>query len=245
MHAYKAFSILAIAGSALAAPWGEGNYWVYGDNYRAAATVTETATAFTTVTAANNFFGGFGQQTTAAPTPTTTAAAISTHPHTRQSQAPASQAPAASPVAASPAAASPSASPSAAASSGGSTGTYMDVVSEWRSKMGLGALTESDTLQANALKTVTDGQGQMVHELNPGSMAQVLAPGDANNFENVYVGGWLCEEPSLPGLDGICSTMSAGWDYEGQTGHAAILSNPQYTKIGCALNYGIWGCDLA
>ena len=82
-------------------------------------------------------------------------------------------------------------------------------------------------------------------ELNPGSMAQVLAPGDASNFENVFVGGWLCEVPSLPGLNGICSSMSAGWDYEGQTGHADILSSTSYTKIGCALFDGIWGCDLA
>ena len=74
---------------------------------------------------------------------------------------------------------------------------------------------------------------------------QVLAPGDAENFKNVFVGGWLCEEPSLPGRGGICATECAGWDYDGQTGHAQMPSSTAYTKIGCAIYAGIWACDLA
>lgn len=240
MHTFKSFSVLAIAGSALAAPFG--GYWGdHGDGLRAIATATETATAYTTVTAASFY---------QAPAVTTTPAAVVTTPAAPTTSAffyqPQQQntyysysAPAAAPS--SSAAAAPAASP--AASSGDSG--YMSVVNEWRSKMGLGTLTQDATLQANDQKTVNDDQGTMTHELNPGSMAQVLAPGDQNSFENVFVGGWLCEEPNASGMDGICATMSAGWDYEGQTGHAEILRNPGYTKIGCAWADGLWGCDLA
>lgn len=111
--------------------------------------------------------------------------------------------------------------------------------------MGMSDLTYDATLEANSLKTVQDGNGQMVHELNPGSMAQVLAPGSPSEFESCFVGGWLCEIPTLPGLDGICATESQGWSYNGETGHADILTSSSYSKIGCANADGIWGCDLA
>ena len=81
----------------------------------------------------------------------------------------------------------------------------MDVVAKWRSKLGLKALEYSSDLESNALKTVTDGAGVMKHELNPGTLGQVLAPGQPDKFEYVFVGGWLCEIPTLPGLDGVCS----------------------------------------
>lgn len=130
-------------------------------------------------------------------------------------------------------------------SSGSDTG-YMAVVNKWRSAGGLKALTQSSKLEGNALKTAQDGNGKMVHELNSGSMAQVLAPGSASDFEKVYVGGWLCEVPSLAGLNGICNTMDAGWDHSnGETGHADILTSKSYSNIGCALANGIWACDLS
>jgi hypothetical protein len=124
-------------------------------------------------------------------------------------------------------------------------GDYMTIVNLWRVRLGLPILSKSDTLVSNAQKTVNDGHGKMVHELNRGSMAQVLAPGSANNFEHVFVGGWLCEKPNMPGMNGICKTESSGWAYNSQTGHADILSSRSYTKIGCAIASGIWGCDLA
>jgi len=235
MYAIKTFSLLAIAGSALAAPWGEGKYWQHGgDDHRAVATATATATAYTTVTASSaaDFGGQYFGRPTASAAPVSSEAPVATPSFSFAPQQPASN------VAAS------SAQPTATSSSSSDSG-YMGVVSEYRSKMGLGSLTQSDQLQANALKTAQDGNGQMVHELNSGSMAQVLAPGDADNFVSVFVGGWLCEMPSLPGLDGICSSMSAGWDYAGQTGHAEILSSTSYSKIGCAIANGIWACDLA
>jgi len=130
---------------------------------------------------------------------------------------------------------------------GSSTGDYMSVVAKWRSAGGLSALTQDSTLEANALKTSTNSVGGLIHELNPGTMAQVLAPGSSSDFEEVYVGGWLCEIPSLAGLDGICSTASQGWSYGGQTGHADILTSTSYSKIGCAISSStnVWACDLA
>lgn len=125
-----------------------------------------------------------------------------------------------------------------------STG-YMGVVSEWRSKLGLKALTQDALLESNAMDCVKSSAGVMKHKLNEGSMGQVLAPGQADEFEHVFVGGWLCEISTLPGLNGICKTASEGWAYAGQTGHAEILTSPAYSKIGCALYDGIWGCDLA
>ncbi|KAL2444440.1 hypothetical protein ABEF95_016807 [Exophiala dermatitidis] len=137
-------------------------------------------------------------------------------------------------------------SPAASSSSSDESG-YMAVVSKWRAAGGYPALTRDSTLEANALKTSTNSVGGLIHELNPGSFAQVLAPGSPSNFESVYVGGWLCEIPSLPGLNGICSSESKGWSYDGQTGHASILSSTSYSKIGCAIssNTNVWACDLA
>lgn len=230
----KTFSLLAIAGTAIAAPqgwdnWAGHGYYNGGDN-QPAATATDVAvvTAYTTV-----FANGAKPTASAEPAqfytkPETSAAAVAT---TWQTWAPSSTA-AAEPV------------ETSAPSTGEQTG-YMGVVATWRSKMGLSALSEDSTLQGNALKTAQDGNGQMVHELNSGSMAQVLAPGSDDEFEKVFVGGWLCEVPSAAGLDGICSSMSAGWDYAGQTGHADILSSKSYSKIGCACAGGIWACDLA
>lgn len=86
----------------------------------------------------------------------------------------------------------------------------------------------------------------MVHQLLPGTSAQVLAPGqpDAHSFESAFVGGWLCELPGLPGLaGGTCEVWSKGWGYD-TIGHAQILTNPDYTRIGCAQAAGVWACDL-
>jgi hypothetical protein len=72
----------------------------------------------------------------------------------------------------------------------------------------------------------------MTHKLNPGTYSQVLAPGKhtMESFLSVFVGGWLCEMPTLPGLDGVCSTMSEG------------LTSDNYSKTWFV---GIWCYDLA
>jgi hypothetical protein len=124
---------------------------------------------------------------------------------------------------------------------------YMGIVDEWRAKLGLSKLECSSELEKNAMNVVVEGNGVMKHKLNPGTFGQVLAPGDpgVESFEHVFVGGWLCEIPSLPGLEGVCTDASKGWTYEGQTGHAEILTSPNYSKIGCQVHQGIWCCDLA
>ena len=253
MFTLNSIAIIALAGTTIAAPalqerdgWsGSWGGWKGGWSHGSAAstsTVWDIATATVTMTGVAPTWTYTPPESTpeASAAPSTTAEAVTT--------------PAASPAAfytawsseAAPAASTATSSAWAASSAAPSTGTYMDVVDQWRAAGGLPALTEDSTLQGNALKTVEDSKGQMVHELNPGSMAQVLAPGNANNFESVYVGGWLCEIPSLPGLNGICTTMAVGWDHsDGETGHADILTSTSYTKIGCALFDGIWACDLA
>lgn len=123
--------------------------------------------------------------------------------------------------------------------------SYMVVANKWRSRLGKGALVHDPKLESNAKDTVISSNGRIAHKLNTGTYAQVLAPGNVEDFEDVFVGGWLCERASLPGLDGICTTLSRGWDYRGQTGHADILTSLQYSKMGCGWHAGIWACDLA
>lgn len=242
MRSAQVLSILALAGSTLALPswggWSGSGKWggSHEESSDDSAVATEVAvvTAYTTVTWGGNW--GHGR-----PTPTPTPAATESH------DAPATESPAFGgfDFGGNKPAPSKSGSDSSSSDSGSTSGGYMGVVEKWRGKLGLGDLSEDSTLQANALKTCQDGNGEMVHELNPGSMAQVLAPGSADEFEKVFVGGWLCERSNLPGLDGICSEMSQGWEYNGETGHADILVSGSYSKIGCALANGIWGCDLA
>jgi len=243
MHAIQTVSLLALAGSAVAAPWSWSSAWGQArynnggnrghwdnnnnsnDDNNSVATEVVYATAYTTVEAN----GGRA-----------TATAVQQQQQTQATEQ-AQQQEASTWAAWSSSA--PAATATAVASSGDSG--YMSVVNEWRQKMSMSELSQDNTLQNNALKTVQNSDGSMVHELNPGTMAQVLAPGTSSDFENVFVGGWLCEIPTLPGLDGVCSTMSAGWSYNGETGHAKILTATSYSKIGCALYAGIWACDLA
>jgi hypothetical protein len=138
----------------------------------------------------------------------------------------------------------PSSAPEPEKPSAPQTG-YMGVVSEWRGKMGMSDLTHSSQLESNALDCSASSGGNLVHKLNPGSMAQVMAPGNSGEFESVFVGGWLCERSNLPGLSGVCGEMAKGWNHAGQTGHADILTSDKYSKIGCGCASDMWTCDLA
>ena len=122
-----------------------------------------------------------------------------------------------------------------------STGGYMDIVNDYMSKLGLREFKCDPKLEANALDTVKSSHGQMVHKLNPGSFGQVLAPGGSSDFQHAFVGGWLCERPSL--LNGECASASKGWTYS-STGHVDIITNQAYKSIGCADFDGIIGCDF-
>ena len=231
-------AILALAGSALAAPhWNQPEYKEVQNVHIVYETVVHTV------------YYTEGQQQQAKPTKASTTAyqapaVTTTVVYEEYTPAPTStkvveysQAPAPS----STKAAATSAAPAPSSTASG----YQAVVDTWRAKLGLKALANDAKLESNAMDTVVSSNGQMVHKLNPGSYGQVLAPGNADDFEHVFVGGWLCEIPTLPGLDGVCTTQSEGWAYEGQTGHAEILTSDNYSKIGCALHAGIWCCDLA
>lgn len=239
-------AILALAGSALAAPsWGQPGYKEIQNVHVVYETVVHTV-YFTE-----------GQKPAHKPTPRpdpkpSTAAyqapPVTTVVYEEYTPAPTSavvyetEAPAPAPTStkAVVTSAAPSAAPAPAPDAG-----YQGIVDTWRAKLGLKALTKDAKLESNAMDTVVSSNGKMVHKLNPGSYGQVLAPGNADDFEHVFVGGWLCEIPTLPGLDGVCATQSKGWAYAGQTGHAEILTSDNYSKIGCALHAGIWCCDLA
>lgn len=220
MHAVTALSLFALAGSTIAAPYHGNPHVVY---------MTEVHTVVVTAGAPAATYQPPPQPapevvyTTEAPKPITVAEP--TQPAYTQEPEKAPTPPVAAPAP--------------------STGTYMDTVNDWRAKLGLEDLAHDDTLEANAQDTCQSGNGQMVHKLNPGTMGQVLAPGEPNEFERVFVGGWLCEMPDMAGMDGVCASMSSGWNYMGQTGHAEILTADSYSKIGCACVQGIWGCDLA
>ena len=218
MHAAQALSILALAGSAVALPgWGNwGNYWS-GNGNQGNWNQNQNNDVAVVTQYTTVTYGGQWSKPTAAPQ----ASATYTQPAVAQPTA------------------------SSAPVDAGSSDGYMGTVNQWRGKLGLSNLSEDSKLQGNALKTAQDGNGEMVHQLNPGSMAQVLAPGSPDEFVKVFVGGWLCELPNMPGMDGICDSMSAGWAYGGQTGHADILKSSSYSKIGCACATGIWSCDLA
>lgn len=273
MHSFKTFSVLAVAAAtAYAAPapaavdgnaiearepgrgyWGYGNRWYYKNgNQGNSGTVenVEIVTAVVTVT-------GYGPD---ASVPTAAAA-----------PAPSADAPEVTPPASAPAgnfggysqgsrggnqggnsggnsgssAPAPAAGSSGATPSVGGGGDWFSIANKWRVAVGQPAFTEDSKLVANAQDTANSSGGQLKHKLNPGSFAQVLAPGDSSNFESVFLGGWLCELPNLPGLNGVCASASGGWNHAGQTGHAEILSSSKYSKIGCALGQGIWSCDLS
>ncbi|OAL31127.1 hypothetical protein AYO20_08362 [Fonsecaea nubica] len=273
MQLVKTVSVLALAtGAVVAMPanvekaalakrqwWGGNRYW-QRPNPTAEITVTGYAPEATGAWYSDAATSTTAPATTAAPT-TTSDIVVSATPVTDSNfgnyggyynRPQDNNTPSQAPPAPSSPPQSPSASPSAPAAtnapssgSSGGQGDYMSVVSKWRSAGGLSALSQDSKLEANALKTSTDSVGGLKHELNPGTMAQVLAPGDLSNFESVYVGGWLCEIPSLPGLNGICSTEAQGWDHSnGETGHAEILTSSSYSRIGCALSSstGVWAC---
>ncbi|KIW92226.1 uncharacterized protein Z519_07210 [Cladophialophora bantiana CBS 173.52] len=267
MQIVKTFSVLALAtGAVVAMPahvegqlakrqfWGGNRFW-QRPNPTAEITVTgyapEPTGAWTTeasTTSTTTVATTTSTTTTVEVVVTATPAADFNYGGRYNRPTPEESTPTAAPAAPETPSAAPAPSSAPAPSTGSSQDGYMSVVSKWRAAGGLPALSQDSTLEANALKTSTDSVGGLIHELNPGTMAQVLAPGTPSNFESVYVGGWLCEIPSLPGLDGICSTEAQGWDHSnGETGHAEILTSTSYSKIGCALSSstGVWACDLA
>jgi len=138
-------------------------------------------------------------------------------------------------------------------------------VNKWRTAYGLNILKWNSTLEANALKTGIDDDGFIeTHELNPGSMAQVITPGQEVSVGNLHGDSpfdlsyitWLCEVPTDPELEGQCQTVADALHMRyDDTGHHDILCSKSYTAIGCAfaqnlhstdasIYQGLWVCDL-
>lgn len=247
MRAATAFSVMALVGSTLAAP--------------APPVVTNVVTEYATVIHTITMTEGYGAPTEApaAPAKPAVTLAYSNVPvapkPTKEAPKPTSTKEAPKPIATTievyqpppqPTAEVPEPSPEPEQPAAPER-EYMGVVNEWRGKMGMKPLKWSKTLEAISSKCVEAGNGQMAHLTNLPSNGQVLAPGENSRegFVNVYVGGWLCEIDTLPGLNGICKTMSKGWNYMNQRGHAEILSDKRHKTIACAWSKGIWSCDLS
>lgn len=201
---------------------------------------------------------GKQQAAPAAPAPTTFVQVVTQAP-------PAPAAPSPAPAAQAPAPAAQSSSNS----DPNSSDAILAVANKWRSAYGLKTFTWDNELQGNAQKTGNDDNGtDEKHELNGNSMAQVITPGInscsnkncdglSSPFELAYLSGWLCERSSAPALAGKCpgAVAAASMSLGTETGHADILTNKDYTKIGCAFSgngqpasaqwTGLWICDLA
>lgn len=242
MRASIAFAVAALAGCTLAAPG------YYGNNDKTERVKNVHVVVETVYHTVYMTEGQEASKPTPTPQPKYEAPVVTViYEEPAKPTSPVYQAPAQPTVEAKKPSPQPSptpAPPSKVAPAPSGTG-YMAVVDEWRGKLGLALLERDQKLESNAKDTVVSSNGAMVHKLNPGSFGQVLAPGNEKDFEHVFVGGWLCELPNMAGLEGVCEKQSQGWTYNGQTGHAEILTNKSYKKIGCALHAGIWCCDVA
>ncbi|CAE7195640.1 CAP N multi-domain protein [Pyrenophora teres f. teres] len=251
MRSAVAFAVAALAGSAFAAPQLYGNVNVVEDpdhdqlHFGPSSDPRANSRGCLRSSSRNHRLPSPPPPpapTSSTPTPTPT-------PDFTPAPAPPPPAPPAPapPAPPAPAPAPPAPTATEAAKAPPSSGGYIDIVIEWRAKMGLPALEIDLRLQANALTTIQHSGGAMKHELNPGTMAQVMAPGECTleGFGGCYLGGWLCEKPQLKGLDGVCHKASKGWEYNGQTDHAEILVSTNYGKIGCSCDFNMWACDLA
>lgn len=163
--------------------------------------------------------------------------------------------------------AAPEASPAPVADDG-SDASILAVANKYRSLYGLPAFKWSSQLKANAAKTGEDNGGvNMNHELNSGSMGQVITPGLATASPSVDLGGlspfeaaylsWMCEKSSDSEISKFCPIMqSAMHMMYSSTGHYDILTSSSYSSIGCKFvanpaasssspYQGIWTCDVA
>ena len=224
----------------------------------AATSVTPASEPTSSVTIIATSVTPAAQRISATPQPSVTPSVTPQLKTTTPTQTPASQ---------------PASQPTASAESDGSPlsdGTsLLQTANYWRDQYGLPHFTWDAQLEKNALKTGTDGRGQnQVHQLNPGTMAQVITPGMVvkyggdlggdTPFELSYC-AWLCEVPSntlKAGGKDQCNLVDKNLHmYYSDTGHYDILTSPTYTKMGCAFSHnpdtdnntpyqGLWVCDL-
>ncbi len=135
-------------------------------------------------------------------------------------------------------------------SSGGSGATIggqkvLDVANKWRTMQGLGKFTWSDDLAGVSANTnIANGANSMEHHNVPPSLGQVIAQGsdtltgpssqgELGPVDLLYL-GWICElSGEIPDFPCAAATAATSMNTEGQTDHATILMNQQYTQIGC------------
>lgn len=81
---------------------------------------------------------------------------------------------------------------------GGNGPEYINLVNKWMDACGLRHLAHDSTLESNAHQTSVEANGQLVHNMLPGTMGQVMATGDlTENFDSAFAGAWLCEIKTL------------------------------------------------
>lgn len=161
-------------------------------------------------------------------------------------------APKAAPAPAPKAASAPAdASKAAPAPSSGGFGAVIggqnvvDVANKWRSKQGLGTFTWDDGLASVSANTNTaNGANLMTHHNVPPSLGQVIAQGSSTltgpssqgelgPIDLLYL-GWICElSGEIPDFPCSDATAATHMQDNGETIHAQILMNPQYSKLGC------------
>ncbi|MCJ1347801.1 hypothetical protein MMC31_006030 [Peltigera leucophlebia] len=147
----------------------------------------------------------------------------------------------------------------------------LTTINKWRHIYKLPLLKWNHQLEINAFKTGTDGAGvDQNHELNEGTLAEVIAPGmrikyggdlgGDTPFELSYV-AWLCESSSDAELksDGTdhCQLVEENLHVlYSEKDTYDILTSEAYTNIGCAFvdnpdlgndtpYQGLWVCDLS
>ena len=120
-----------------------------------------------------------------------------------------------------------------------------DIATKWRLLQGLNKLAwDGELANLSASTNAANGANSMTHHLVPPSRAQVIAEGSdtltapSSHGElgpmDLFYLDWVCELkdeiPDFPCSDATAAThMNTG----GQTDHAKILMDPQYTRIGC------------
>lgn len=161
-------------------------------------------------------------------------------------------APKPAPAAAPAPAPAPAAAPAKAVvpASGGSGATIggqnvIDVANKWRTMQGLGNFTWDDGLATVSANTnIANGANTMDHHNVAPSLGQVIAQGSNSltgpssqgqlgPIDLLYL-GWICElSGEIPDFPCSDATAATHMNSEGQTDHATILMNPQYSKMGC------------
>lgn len=140
---------------------------------------------------------------------------------------------------------------------------YMATINKWLSNLKLRTLEYDPRLAKNALRCSTNSNGILDHITYPGTLGQVMAPGKEEEFDKVFVGGWLAEREDLFQNKTVWKNFTKGWSYldeygRPQTGHADILADQakledgtplKLTKIGCGWAgnemWTMWTCDLS